>query len=94
MRYILYSGMALSIPLYWLTPFAAFYYAIPHAGETWSPIILVRRLQYIPWVVAQGSINVLFDLFLIVVPVPVVLRLQLQQRQKLGIIAIFMTGFL
>lgn len=44
--------------------------------------------------VAQGTINLLSDFYLLVVPIPAVLALQLPKKKKIGVIAIFMTGFL
>lgn len=44
--------------------------------------------------VVQGIFGLVTDFYLLFIPVPAVLSLQLPTRKKIGVIAIFMTGFL
>lgn len=42
----------------------------------------------------MAAFNVLSDFYLLAIPIPVVWKLQLPLRRKVGVIAVFMTGFL
>lgn len=42
----------------------------------------------------QASFNIFSDLYLLCIPMPVISKLQLSKKKKIGVSAIFMTGFL
>ena len=42
----------------------------------------------------QGASNILVDLAIFIMPIPMVARLQLPLKKKIGVLAIFMTGFM
>lgn len=44
--------------------------------------------------IAQGVGNIIGDFYLLIMPMPVVWKLQLSLQKKIGVTAIFMTGFL
>ena len=67
----------------------------PRSGETWLVAQMSRRcgrdltLGYV-----MAAFNVLSDFYLFAIPIPVVWKLQLPLRRKIGVSAVFMTGFL
>jgi hypothetical protein len=67
----------------------------PRLGETWMEAASSKRcgnditLGYV-----MAAFNVLSDFYLLAIPIPVVWKLQLPLRQKVGVSAVFMTGFL
>ena len=44
--------------------------------------------------IANGTVNTLIDLYILVLPIAMVLRLQLTPRRKFGVLLIFMVGLL
>ena len=48
------------------------------------------------WIVtiANGAINTLIDIYILILPIAMVLRLQLTPRRKLGVLVIFAIGLL
>ena len=67
----------------------------PRSGETWIVAVVSKRCGRnltLGYVIA--AFNVLSDFYLLAIPVPVVWKLQLPLRRKVGVSAIFMTGFL
>ena len=73
-----------------------FYYVTPKAGQTqWthlftSDAFVPLQKTYLP----ISSVGLGFDLFLLVLPIQAILKLQLARRMKLGLLAVFGTGFL
>ncbi len=57
---------------------------------------LTKRVCIDDWkvTVANGSVNTLVDLYILILPMAKVSQLQLSARRKLGVIAIFMIGLL
>ena len=47
-----------------------------------------------PLAVIQGAVNVISDLYLIILPLPAVWSLQISFRRKISISAIFLTGMM
>lgn len=42
----------------------------------------------------QGVLNVVLDLFILITPIASVARLHMSRQKKLGVLAVFATGFL
>ena len=94
-RYSIYFAMAFSFPLYWLSVVIDSYYNAPHIGEEWSEAIIAERgVASSIWGVVQGALNVLLDMFILMIPIPVILRLHLPAKKKAGTCVVFLTGFM
>lgn len=44
--------------------------------------------------VVQGTVNLVLDLFILILPIPIVLRLNLPTSKRWGVLVIFLTGIL
>ena len=59
----------------------------------WLTILATPRCQENPaMILSIGIMNVLSDVYLLILPLPVILGLQLPKMKKLGVLAIFLTG--
>ena len=95
-RYLVYIGITLTFVLYSTSLAINGYLCLPHHGENWILALLTSRChrQIILVAYIQGPLNILGDVFLLLLPLPVVWKLQVSSQKKFGIIAIFLTGFL
>ena len=92
MRYLIYFGIA----------FQALFYVASIGFYSTAEVLCVSsanaqaKFYTREWVftIVSGVINVLTDFYVLILPIVMVWSLQLTSRQKIGIIAIFMTGFL
>jgi hypothetical protein len=57
----------------------------------WSPQTVGSQYQIKTWL-AQSSISIVFDIFLICLPIPLVATMQAPPRQKLVILGLFAIG--
>lgn len=92
MKYLIYFGII----------FQALFYLAVVGVYTATEITCVSALSLthslcrnqVPLAVTKSVINVVTDLYVLVLPVAKVIRLQLSPRRKIGISAIFLTGLL
>ncbi|MCJ1366546.1 hypothetical protein MMC16_005675 [Acarospora aff. strigata] len=94
-RYMIYSGIAITFGLYTATFAYNVYLCVPRPGQGWLVAVSSPRcnkayiLSYI-----QGPFGIVSDFYLLLLPVPVVWQLHLPAKRKIGVCAIFATGFL
>ena len=95
MRYAIYFGAtAILIFTIVITAMQAAF-TIPWRGETWlDPRHLARVEHSSVLAVPVGVFGVISDIYILVLPIPTTLKLNLPLRKRLGVIAIFMIGFL
>lgn len=70
-------------------------FTTPRKGETWlyhatGPL---ERLN-VRFAIPQSCINLVLDLYILILPIVAVAKLQMAPRRKIGIILIFLTGLL
>ncbi|KAI0897576.1 hypothetical protein F4806DRAFT_462742, partial [Annulohypoxylon nitens] len=71
------------------------YYCEPLPSEGWHSLeAFTRCTEVFSWTIIQGSLNVFLDLYILILPLPVIIGLSIPKRAKLGILAVFLTGFL
>ena len=73
----------------------AIVFATPLKGESWGRhegSNLAR--QNIRISIPQSCVNLVLDLYILILPIVAVVKLQMAPRRKVGIILIFMTGLL
>ncbi|KAI1211921.1 uncharacterized protein F4807DRAFT_458126 [Annulohypoxylon truncatum] len=71
------------------------YYCAPFPSEGWHSLAVFARCKNIlNWAIIQGGLDIFLDLYIFILPLPIVLRLHMPKRQKLGVLAVFLTGFL
>ena len=92
MRYLIYFGIAFQAVFYLInTGFYAAAEAICISAANLRTRFCLRE-----WIftIIQGTVNVVTDFYVLILPVAMVSRLQLTPGRKFGVIAIFLTGLL
>ena len=95
LRHQAYFGIAVTACLFLATIIVPSALCVPRNGQQWDSLSSTLKCgeeRY--FAVVQGVINVALDFFLLYIPIPVVGTLNLAPRKKIGVIAIFMTGFM
>ncbi|KAH7136042.1 hypothetical protein B0J11DRAFT_177504 [Dendryphion nanum] len=90
-----YIGLFITWAFYIAIFIASVYFQAPGYGQTWqegyqNPRYLLIRQMTMP--IAAG--NLILDLYILVIPIIVSWKLQLTKNKKLGLIAVFGTGFI
>lgn len=93
-RYLVCVGMVFLFLVTWITVPLHTIYCTPRHGARWDPSVLSRCQRVAVVGIVQGTFHVIFDIFIIVLPLPVIFNLNLEFRKKLGLAAVFMTGFM
>ncbi|KAJ4408212.1 hypothetical protein N0V82_009755 [Gnomoniopsis sp. IMI 355080] len=94
-RIAVYAGLVLTFVTYFPSVPLEAYYAAPHVGQTWSDLLVngaPEKLIY--WGMVQGSLAVVVDLYLFVLPLPVIMRLHLSTGKRLGLATVFATALM
>ncbi|KAL8955576.1 MAG: hypothetical protein Q9193_006627, partial [Seirophora villosa] len=96
LRWLVWFGILVTGCFYVSGPIVVFTLCAPARGDSWLGMSFKSKCRngLQDYGVAQGTINLVSDFYLLVVPIPAVLALQLPKKKKIGVIAIFMTGFL
>ena len=92
MRYLIHFGVVFQALFYLAV--TGVYSATEVICVTGANITAYLCTHQWPLAIAQGVINTVTDLYVLVLPLAMVMRLQLSPKRKVGIIAIFMTGLL
>lgn len=94
-RYLVYIGIVWATVISLVTLVVAGALCVPWPGESFSSLTVVERCTHQEtWAVVQGPLNMLLDFYILYLPIPMVWKLQMGQRRKIGVTAIFMTGFI
>ena len=94
-RYAIYFGMMANLVFYAVTTIIFGVLCVPRVGEGWLQTIQTTRchksfiMDY-----AQGIFGVISDFYIFILPMPIVFKLHMPLRRKIGVAAVFMTGFL
>ncbi len=94
-RYLIHFGIWINVAFYVSCSIAQAIMCAPKHGQTWQESTftpLCRDTQIFSWL--QGPWGVVSDLYLLILPMPAIWRLQMPLRKKIGVCAIFATGFL
>lgn len=93
MRILINLGIVFAFGTYMTIIPVNTYYCSPRNGQTWlSPDIHCDKA--IPYAVAQGTLNIILDLYILCLPIPIVWGLNVSSKKKLSILSIFMVGIL
>ncbi|KAL8767081.1 MAG: hypothetical protein Q9209_006308 [Squamulea sp. 1 TL-2023] len=95
LKLLVWGGIVFTGLFYIPAIFIAFILCGPSKGETWLDRSMTSKCRHgaQDYGVAHGTINVLSDFYLLIIPIPAVLSLKMPMNKKIGVIAIFMTGF-
>ena len=91
-RYATYLGLTFTFCLSLVTVFIIVAYCAPAAGKPWDSSVKCSRATL--YGLAQGSLSVILDLYIFVLPIPVVLGLQMSSKKRIAVLAVFFTGIL
>lgn len=95
MRYLVWFGITITGCFYISGTAVVFGLCAPRDGKTWLGMSMTPQCRNLEdYGIAQGTMNLVSDFYLLIIPIPAVMSLQLPQKKKLGVIAVFMTGFL
>ena len=94
-RFMIHGTLVFCFCLYWVNLPLEFYFCMPRGGKAWSDrSVLKKCAQLIIFGIVQGVLNVLLDLWLMMIPFRIVWGLQMRRIKKIWISVIFMTGIL
>jgi hypothetical protein len=95
MNMLIYIGIGISFVIYWVVIPLEMYFCIPRPGQLWTDISLGATCTYEePYSILLGTWNAIVDIYLLCLPIPVVWRLNMGRGRKLGVLSIFMLGFM
>lgn len=95
MAYAIYGGILFNFLIYWLGVPLEAYYAAPHVGQKWEDMLvngMPEKLLY--WGVVQGTLAVVLDIYIFVLPIPTIAHLQLSSKKKLQVLGVFFTALM
>ena len=94
LRYSCYAGITFTILLYTATLAATLALTAPGPGQTLQQTIQSsRQRKSINMTIYAGSFSLALDIYILVLPTAGVSKLQMPLRRKIGVIAVFLTGF-
>ncbi|KAH7308970.1 hypothetical protein B0I35DRAFT_482719 [Stachybotrys elegans] len=90
------AGMVFAFAFYATGIAMSSYCYLPHPGQTWDQVILrmMGNRMIRGWAVAQASVNIAFDLYLLILPLPIIYKLNLPWKGKLKITSVFLIAAL
>lgn len=93
-RYAIIFGATFSFLFYFSNMIVNAILCSPKVGHPWNVAVGVKCARTGVFAVILGIINLILDMFLLILPILVILPLQLSVKKKIGISAIFMAGLL
>ena len=70
-------------------------YCAPPPGNPWASKNTLAKCAQLEWIsLFYGGINIASDLYIIILPMPMIWGLQMSLEKKLGVMAVFTSGFL
>ncbi len=94
-RYMIYGGVVWATIISLTSVVVAGALCAPRSGESFGSMAVAKRCTHEDiWAVVQGSLTVVLDFYILYLPIPIVWKLQMGLKKRIGVIAIFMTGFM
>lgn len=93
-RYMIYLGIVWATLISLVTIIVAGALCTPRHGESFGDLTVAERCTLeTTWAVVQGASDVVLDFFIIYLPIPMLWKLNMGLQRKIGVMAIFLTGF-
>ena len=93
-RYMIYLGIVWATLMSLVTIIVAGALCAPRHGESFGDRTVAERCGHeTTWAVVQGASDVVLDFFIIYLPIPMLWKLNMGLTRKIGVMAIFLTGF-
>lgn len=94
-RSAVYFGVVAAFAVYLSAIPLLAYFCTPQPGGSWNALaVFAKCKELVVYAVIQGSCNIALDLYIFMLPLPTIIGLHLTLKKKLGVLAIFGTGFL
>ena len=94
-RIIAYVGIVVTALTHWTTVPLELAYGCPTPGTTWTDLLTdgkpAKLIYYGP---VQGSLAVIIDICIFVLPLPVLWKLNMTLRKRIALCAVFFTALL
>lgn len=95
LRYCAYAGAGFNTLFYTVGLTLSLIYTAPYSGQTLQQSIRnPRQVHELAKSLPAACINLVLDVYILVLPIAGVSKLQLPTSKKLGVIAVFLTGLL
>ena len=95
MRYSIWFGLLWNFLLYSSGIPIATYYFTPRIGQPWTVVAANVTCSVLSnFVLVQGVLSVVLDLYIFILPIPIVSKLPISLKQRLSILGIFGTAIL
>ena len=93
-RHMIYLGIAWATLISVISIIVASVLCAPRHGEGFADLTVAERCVHeTTWAVVQGASDVVLDFFIIYLPIPMLWKLNMELQRKIGVMAIFLTGF-
>jgi len=93
-KYLSYLAILILFGFHWaLIPLASAY-CVPRNGHSWVSALEKCGAQVKVIGPMHGGLGVAADIFMLVLPLPVLNKLQLSKPKRMGLMIVFMSGFL
>ena len=94
-KYSIWLGLLCNFLLYSSGIPIVTYYFTPRIGQPWTVVAVSDTCSVLStFVLVQGVLSVVLDLYIFVLPIPIVSKLPISLKQRLSILAIFGTAIL
>lgn len=90
-RYALY-GMGIFLILFFLSSVLAVVLQCLPIHGFWEPDITHHCFDQVTFYIAQGSLNFVSDVFVVLMPIPLLWKLRLPLARRLGLVIVFLLG--
>ena len=95
MRYTIWLGLLCDFLLYWSSIPIVTYYFTPRVGQPWSVVAVTVSCPVLTnFILAQGILSVVLDLYIFILPIPIVSKLPISLKKRLSILGVFGTAIL
>lgn len=94
MRIAIYFGLVFTALSYWPNLILVPIFSVPYSGQTWQDVLSTTRIHKMtPVGTEQGTMAVLLDIYIFLLPVPAIMKLKMASRDRWRLLIVFGTAF-
>lgn len=95
MQYSIWCGLVFTFVLYWIGIPIQSWYCAPRASDPWGLETVGKTCgDTILFGMIQGTLAVVLDIYIFLLPIPSVLGLQMTLKKRLSVLSVFATAIL